>query len=220
MMYVGLMERTKFRVLATAGAALFLLVLGILYETFRVPMPVDFDTKGFPTIGDSKAKVELIIFEDFRCTHCCYFSEEIYPELKKAYVDTGIASYTIVPLAFMNKSKPIGNAALAVYRQNPNRFFDYAHELFKACVDGMVPDENELYRIAKRVGGINLVRLQECIESHCYYEELENNLHLAKRLMGREFGTPTLYINGVSSPTSSFRAVQLKIQKALEKEGA
>ena len=212
------MEKAKIRVLATAGAALFLLAAGILYQTFRVPMPVDFDTKGFPTIGDSKAKVEFIIFEDFRCTHCCYFSDEIYPQIKKAYVDTGLASYTIVPLAFMNKSKPIGNAALAVYRQNPNRFFDYAHELFKACIEGKIPDEHELYRMAKKVGGINLVRLEECLESHCYYEELENNLHLAQRLMGKEFGTPTLYINGVPGPTSSFKAVQSKIEGILKRE--
>ncbi len=212
------MEKAKIRVLATAGAALFLLAAGILYQTFRIPMPVDFDTKGFPTIGDSKAKVEFIIFEDFRCAHCCYFSDEIYPQIKKAYVDTGLASYTIVPLAFMNKSKPIGNAALAVYRQNPNRFFDYAHELFKACIEGKIPDEHELYRMAKKVGGINLVRLEECLESHCYYEELENNLHLAQRLMGKEFGTPTLYINGVPGPTSSFKAVQSKIEGILKRE--
>ena len=118
----------------------------------------------------------------------------------------------------MNKSKPIGNAALAVYRQNPNRFFDYAHELFKACIEGKIPDEHELYRMAKKVGGINLVRLEECLESHCYYEELENNLHLAQRLMGKEFGTPTLYINGVPGPTSSFKAVQSKIEGILKRE--
>ena len=219
MLYVELMERRKFHVLATAGAAAFVLAMGILYHTVRWPDPISIETKGFPTIGDRKAKVEIVIFEDFRCVHCCYFSEEIFPEIQANYVDKGIASYTLIPLAFMSKSKPIANAALAVYRQNPNRFFAYAHELFAACIAGIILDDHELYRTAKKVGGINLVRLQECIDSHCYYEELDKNLHMAKRLMGKDFGTPSLYINGVATPTSSYRTIQSRIDRALDKTG-
>lgn len=209
------MERRKVLVLLTAGIALILFLFGGIYEAIRWPDRIHIETKGNPTIGKANAKIEVVLFEDLRCPHCCAFSTQIFPLIQKEYIEKGIVRYTIIPVAFLDGSKPIANAALAVYRQNPERFFAYAQQLAIRCLKGKSMDEGELYQIAKDLGGINLIRLQECLDSHCYYDELDRNLHLARRIMGKDFATPSLYVDGIFTSTSSYKSVQSRIDKIL-----
>ena len=39
--------------------------------------------------GNPKSKVTVIEYASLTCGHCKHFQDEIYPELKKAYIDTG-----------------------------------------------------------------------------------------------------------------------------------
>ena len=41
--------------------------------------------------GNENAKITIIAYESLTCSHCANFHIEVYPELKKEYIDTGIA---------------------------------------------------------------------------------------------------------------------------------
>ena len=41
--------------------------------------------------GNSNAKITIIAYESLTCSHCADFHKNIYPQLKKDYIDTGIA---------------------------------------------------------------------------------------------------------------------------------
>ena len=41
--------------------------------------------------GNKDAKTTIIIYESLTCSHCANFHKEIYPQLKKEYIDTGLA---------------------------------------------------------------------------------------------------------------------------------
>ena len=43
------------------------------------------------TLGNKDAKIIIITYESFTCSHCANFHINIYPELKRDYIDTGIA---------------------------------------------------------------------------------------------------------------------------------
>ena len=55
--------------------------------------------------GDSNAKIEILIYESLTCPHCATFHKEIYPNLKKDFIDKGL-----VKIEF--KSFPLDIAAL------------------------------------------------------------------------------------------------------------
>ena len=55
--------------------------------------------------GNAKAKIEIIVFESLTCSHCATFHKEIYPKLKKDFIDK-----QIVKIVF--KSFPLDLAAL------------------------------------------------------------------------------------------------------------
>ena len=42
-------------------------------------------------IGNKDAKITIIAYESFTCSHCANFHINVYPELKRDYIDTGIA---------------------------------------------------------------------------------------------------------------------------------
>ena len=41
--------------------------------------------------GKSNAKITIIAYESLTCSHCADFHKNVYPELKKNYIDTGLA---------------------------------------------------------------------------------------------------------------------------------
>ena len=60
-------------------------------------------------IGDKDAKIEIIAYESLTCSHCAKFHINVLPELKKEYIDTGIAKIEFrhfpLDIAALNASK-------------------------------------------------------------------------------------------------------------------
>ena len=59
--------------------------------------------------GNINAKIKLIVYESLTCSHCANFHKEIYPELKKDFIDKGLISIEFrnfpLDLAAFNASK-------------------------------------------------------------------------------------------------------------------
>ena len=59
--------------------------------------------------GNKNAKITIIAYESLTCSHCADFHKEIYPQLKKEYIDTGLAKIEFrhfpLDIAALNASK-------------------------------------------------------------------------------------------------------------------
>ena len=59
--------------------------------------------------GNENAKITIIAYESLTCSHCANFHKDIYPQLKKEYIDTGIAKIEFrhfpLDIAAFNASK-------------------------------------------------------------------------------------------------------------------
>ena len=59
--------------------------------------------------GSVDAKVSIIVYESLTCGHCADFHKEIYPNLKKDFIDTGLVKIEFrsfpLDLAALNASK-------------------------------------------------------------------------------------------------------------------
>ena len=42
-------------------------------------------------VGNKDAKITIIAFESLTCSHCANFHKDVYPQLKKEYLDKGLA---------------------------------------------------------------------------------------------------------------------------------
>ncbi len=61
------------------------------------------------TVGNKDAKIIIIAFESLTCSHCANFHKNVFPELKKEFLDTGIAKIEFrhfpLDIAAFNASK-------------------------------------------------------------------------------------------------------------------
>lgn len=160
------------------------------------------------------------MIEDFRCEGCRHFSLEILSEIQSNYVENGIAKYTIIPVAFLEGSKLLANAALAVFEQTPAQFFPFVQTLFQEFKeyesDSRV--KKKLYALVAQLNGIDDAQFRYCMEKGCYYDAIDENLARARELMGNDFGTPSLFVNGILTPSHSYEAIKKRIEAILEQE--
>tara|TARA_B100000475_G_scaffold1182_1_gene1078 strand:- start:179 stop:757 length:579 start_codon:yes stop_codon:yes gene_type:complete len=60
-------------------------------------------------VGNQDAKITIIAFESLTCSHCANFHRDVYPQLKKEYLDTGLAKIEFrhfpLDIAAFNASK-------------------------------------------------------------------------------------------------------------------
>ena len=59
--------------------------------------------------GNNNAKITIITYASLTCSHCANFHKEVYPKLKKDYIDTGLAKIEFrhfpLDVAALNASK-------------------------------------------------------------------------------------------------------------------
>ena len=59
--------------------------------------------------GNENAKITIIAYESLTCSHCADFHNDVYPRLKKEYIDTGLAKIEFrhfpLDIAAFNASK-------------------------------------------------------------------------------------------------------------------
>ena len=84
-----------------------ILVFSIIFFYFNFVLA---DTKIKPLHeGNVDAKVSIIVYESLTCGHCAEFHKEVYPKLKKDFIDTGLAKIEFrsfpLDLAALNASK-------------------------------------------------------------------------------------------------------------------
>lgn len=156
-------------------------------------------TIGLPTLGDPKAKNYIVAFEDLKCANCAIYNKTLFPQIKSELIDKGKAKYSVILLAFIPGSPPAANTAYCLYQQNPDYFFPFVDYVYQHQ-----PDENsnwasvaQLMQFANAaVPKANQQKLSVCIIDGVNEAMVNNNLNIARSVMGETVTTPSLYVNG------------------------
>nr|WP_115094860.1 thioredoxin domain-containing protein [Synechococcus sp. UW106] len=76
--------------------------------------------KGEPALGDATAPLTIVEFSDFECSYCRRFHEQVMPQLKSEYIDTGLIRFVHkdLPLPFHPHALPAAAAARCASEQN------------------------------------------------------------------------------------------------------
>lgn len=97
----------------TAVTAVLILGAAAIAAAFFLTRPKAFATAeadsyvGQPTLGDPNAPIKLILFGNFMCEHCRTFEADVFPQLKRDYIDTGRveAYYVNLSSGFLSQTK-------------------------------------------------------------------------------------------------------------------
>ncbi len=154
------------------------------------PPVADISIEGEPMLGDLNAPITMIEFSDFQCPYCANYTLQIFPEIKKEYVDTGKVKIVFknFPLPF---HKDAATAALAAECANEqNKFWDYEAKLFENQND---LSKDNLKKWALDIG-MDADQFNQCLDSSKHQDEVKNDME--EGVASGVEGTPSFFING------------------------
>lgn len=172
-------------------------------------------------LGDPDAPVEVIEYASFTCPHCANFHEQVYPQLKEDYIDTGLIRFVYREAYF---DRPGLWASMVARCGGEMRFFGIVSLMFERQREwhGNGDPQGIVQRLRNigKVAGLTDEELDVCMTDAETAIALvgwyEDNL---EALEVERFGTPSFVIDGEyhsNMPYSEFSAL---IDAALEEAG-
>ena len=147
------------------------------------------------TMGDPAAKVQLVEYASITCPHCAKFGLEVFPEIKRKYIDTGKVHYTFREI-LTAPTEVAATGFLTARCAGKDKYFTVVDGVFKAQTEMFAggPPVDVLRRIAKDAG-LSDKQFDACVNNEkalaAMYDRVEKN--------GRDGdidGTPTFVLNG------------------------
>ena len=164
--------------------------------------------------GDEKAKITIIAYESLTCSHCASFHKDVYPQLKKEYIDTGMVKIEFrhfpLDVAAFNASK--------ISQCNQNESLRILESLYlnqQSWIKGSTVEEvNDNLKKFLKSEGFNL-DFEKCINN----KEIEDFV-LNDRIEGtKNFkvnATPTIIINNEKfEKTLNYKNLKKTLEKLI-----
>ena len=164
--------------------------------------------------GNKDAKITIITYESLTCGHCADFHKDVYPQLKKEFIDTGLVKIEFrhfhLDMAALNSSK--------IAQCNNNGKSDLLHFLFsnqkKWVIGETVENANENLKKLLKDENI-LIDFEECTNNKNIEDYVLND-----RIEGvKKFkinATPTIIINNKKFEKSlNYKNLKKSIEKLI-----
>lgn len=159
----------------------------------QISNPFDDDV----VIGNKDAPVVVIEFSDFQCPFCRRFYTQTLSQLESEYINTGKVAFVYRDFPLTSIHPAALPSAIATecareqgkWREAHNQIFDEQNKLGSGTVDYSISDVKTWLA---QIPGIDSVKLNSCIDSNKYQNEVEKDFQ-----DGVNFGvtgTPTFFI--------------------------
>lgn len=146
------------------------------------------------TLGEESAPNTIIEYSSMTCPHCARLHENVIPDLKSKYIETGQALYIL-------REFPLDNLAFAASMlarcAEDDKYFPLVEVLYDKQEEwafGEGDAVERLFKIAKQAG-FTRESYEQCLRD----QELLDGIAAIRKRAHEEFGvnsTPTLFVNG------------------------
>lgn len=185
--------------------------------------PLSFDLQDVPFVGDKEAPVTVVVVEDFKCPACKMFDEQVLPQIKANYVETGKAKIHTMFMPFLaemakldvDDSKLAAQAYKCVYDISGNK----AADRYKSIVFRAQGSESEAWankdRLKELTDSIEIDqdRFAECIDTDQTAGRVDAEEEQVQKL--GVTGTPSIFINGVKASSGDYAGYAKALDEAL-----
>ena len=131
---------------------------------------------GFPYgDGNPKAKVVIVEFSDYECSHCKVFHEVTFPKIKKKFIDTGLVYFVSgnFPLKNNHHSQKAAEASYCAGEQG--QYWAMRDLLFE---NNLTLGDEKYLDLAARLK-LDPARFETCMESGRYTKEILDEKQMA-----------------------------------------
>jgi protein-disulfide isomerase len=143
-------------------------------------------------LGQADAPITIVEYASMTCPHCAHFENEVLPELKKKWIDTGKVKLVMRPF-------PLDQVALRAEMLArclpPQRYYPMVETLFKTQEKWAVQDWRPALERIARLAGVSNKEFDACLANKALEDEIvQSRLTAATQLDVN--ATPTIFVNG------------------------
>ena len=142
--------------------------------------------------GSRNAPVTIIEYASLTCPHCRNYHRNVFPKVKRQYIDTGKVHYIIREFPI---GRSAGNAAIATRCVPENKYLGLTEAYLSRQGQWVSQDVrlDKIYAVAKS-SGLSRAEFDKCLANQSIIDGIKE-----VKQRGRKYGvigTPTLFING------------------------
>lgn len=206
------MRKIWFSLIAVAS---FLVPMGMVSAAPPPPAAADVQallqiTRDDRILGNPDAPITIIEYASLTCPHCAHFQDEVLPEIKKQWIDTGKVKLVLRDFPLDEQAL---RAAMIARCAPSDRYYAFADTFFAAQSKwvGSHDYREALARLA-RLGGMSKEEFDTCLRN----KPLEDSIVQSRFVASKELdvnSTPTFFINGTKytgAPTVQDLAANLQ----------
>jgi len=150
-------------------------------------------------LGNPNATVKVDAYEDFRCSVCLYYTQNIEPQIITNYIETGKIYYTYHAFIVIDgndgsdASRRAANAALCAGEQG--HFWDYHDTLYanQLSESASLFTDGRLATMAQNLG-LDMTAFNQCYQAKKYDQNVAADIAKGESL--NVTGTPSIFVNG------------------------
>jgi len=178
---------------------------------------------GQPMMGKADAPVKIAEFGDYKCIYCHQFEMDIFPQLKKDFIDTGKVQFYFMNYTIIAQDSVLAaNAGEAIFAMYPDRFWDFHQLLYEnqgSETDAWVTDDLLIKLAKKAVPNLDEHQFKTALDQGTYVDKIRTDVNMGKAAGVN--GTPTVFINGKmlsSQATFDYSSLKKAVQQAIDGE--
>ncbi|MBE1237414.1 thioredoxin domain-containing protein [Phaeovibrio sulfidiphilus] len=187
---------------------------GLLSGPARAEAPSAADSAKFPehVIGRADAPVTVVEYSSILCNHCATFHKDVLPEIRKAYIDTGLVRWVFRDHSLGNPWAMVGAMVLRCAPAD----MDYALR------NSLMENAATWYGATNPLGalkglvalaGMSPEAVDACVGNPAVLDSIRAGEQEATRLGINS--TPSFVISGIDKPLIGFQSFD-KFKKALD----
>lgn len=163
------------------------------------------------TLGNPNAPVKMIEYASVACPHCARFNNDVWPEFKKKYVDTGKVYY--VSREMLTGQRQLAAAGFLVARcAGKDKYFTVTDQIYRSqeemFADGTLTGARAVLQRIANSAGLSDEQFDKCINDQAALDAI-NKRNETYGTRDKIDGTPTFIMNGKTVASGEVTMAQM-----------
>lgn len=163
------------------------------------------------TLGDPKAPVTLVEYASVACPHCAVFNNDVWPQFKTKYVDTGKVYY--ISREMLTGQAAVAAAGFLVARcAGKDKYFTVTDQIYHSqaemFADGTASGARDVLKRIANSAGLSDAEFQKCITDTKALDDI-NKRSMKYGERDKIDGTPTFIMNGKTVASGEVTMAQM-----------
>jgi protein-disulfide isomerase len=146
-------------------------------------------------LGNANASVTITEYASMTCPHCAAFNEQVFPKIKKEFIDTGKVRWIFREFPLDIKAAAGSMLSRCIANGDPQKYFAVTDMLFRSQNNWVTKNTTETLTQIGKQAGLSQPQVEACLKDQSLLDKIAADQKYASEVLKVD-STPTFFING------------------------